>query len=197
MGANFSLPYSTIVRPVMQSSHIGQSLADACNQWLSLADDEQLIMHKDAIDKRIKQVLTAEHFAAYKLHLVYRGEKLNSEQHQIVHDYLAERNADFIATLIAYEGESLPFPPAYFKESARQVKPVIWWKGLRVFKVPDDFVNIAVKLLSAPSSSASIERVFSNFGVIHTKLRNRLGNETASKLGFCYRMLRGQNEIDY
>ena len=36
----------------------------------------------------------------------------------------------------------------------------------------------------------------SNFGVTHTKLHNRLGNETASNLVFCYRMLRGQNDID-
>ena len=88
-----------------------------------------------------------------------------------------------------YERRITALPlPAYFKESARQVKPVIWWKGLRVFKIPDDIVNVAVKLMSAPSSSASIKHVFSNFGVIHTELRNRLRNKTASKLVFCYRM---------
>ena len=38
-----------------------------------------------------------------------------------------------------------------------------------------------------------IERVFSSFGVILTKIRNRVGNETAYKLVFCYRMLRGQS----
>ena len=115
----------------------------------------------------------------------------------VLHDYVTERNPELIPALIAYEGESLPFPPAYFKESARAVKPAIWWKGLQVYKVPKECVYVAVTLLSAPSSSASIERVFSNFGVIHTKLRNRLGNETAPKLVFCYRMLRGQNDIDF
>ena len=59
-------------------------------------------------------------------------------------------------------------------------------------QAPDDFVKFAVKLLSVPSSSASIGRVFSNFGVILTKLRNRLGNETASKLVFCYRVARSK-----
>ena len=70
---------------------------------------------------------------------------------------------------------------------------MIWWKGLCVLKAPENTVKFAVKLLSAPLSSGFIERVFSNFGVILTKIRNRLGNETAYKLVFCYRMLRGQS----
>ena len=48
-----------------------------------------------------------------------------------------------------------------------------------------------------PASSASIERMFPKFDVIHTKLRNRFGKIKASKLVFCYRVLRGQSEIDY
>jgi hypothetical protein len=36
-----------------------------------------------------------------------------------------------------------------------------------------------------------MERTFSNFGWIHSKIRNRLGNDTSAKLVFCYRMLRG------
>ena len=93
---------------------------------------------------------------------------------------LSNRNA----TLIACEGEPLPPPPQHTSNSARQVKPVIWWKGLCVLKSPEDFVKFAVKLLSAPSSSGSIKRVFSNVGVILTKIRNRLGNETA--INWCF-----------
>ena len=79
----------------------------------------------------------------------------------------------------------------------RGVDAVIWWKGIRKSSVPKEFTDIALQLLNAPSSSASIERVFSSFGLIHTKVRNRLGNEKASKLVFCYRMLRGTEELDY
>ena len=39
-----------------------------------------------------------------------------------------------------------------------------------MIKAPEDFVKFAV------------QRVFSNCGVILTKIRNRLGNETAYKL---------------
>ena len=63
--------------------------------------------------------------------------------------------------------------------------------------VNNDLCQVAVKLLKMPSSSASIERVFSNFGLIQTKLRNRLGLQKAAKLVFCYRYLRGKSEIDW
>ena len=48
-----------------------------------------------------------------------------------------------------------------------------------------------------PSCSAAIERIFSNFGMIQSKLRNRLDLDKAGKLVFCYRMLRGKDEIDW
>jgi hypothetical protein len=44
---------------------------------------------------------------------------------------------------------------------------------------------------------AAIERFFSNFVMIQSKLRNRLGLVKAGKLVFCYRMLRGKDEIDW
>jgi hypothetical protein len=51
--------------------------------------------------------------------------------------------------------------------------------------------------LEMPSSSAAIERIFSNFGMIQSKLRNRLGLVKAGKLVFSYRMLRGKDKIDW
>ena len=189
------------LKPIADAIDVCQSdntsIADACNVWLELSEHKDLQPHKTVIDRRLKQTLTAEHFVAYKLHPTYKGEKLTDDQLQIVHDYLTERDPEYIATLIAFEGKAAPFPAAYFKESATAIRAVTWWKGIQMYKVPTPFAELAIHLLSAPSSSASIERVFSNFGVIHTKLRNRLGNEKASKLVFCYRMLRGQSEIDY
>ena len=56
---------------------------------------------------------------------------------------------------------------------------------------------LMLQLHSASASSASIERIFSSFGLIHNKVRNRLGVEKATKLVFCYRMLRGRQELDF
>jgi len=63
--------------------------------------------------------------------------------------------------------------------------------------VNSDFVDFVIRLLQAPASSASVEHTFSNLGQIHSKIRNRLGNQTAGKLVFCFSLLRGDNEIDY
>ena len=56
--------------------------------------------------------------------------------------------------------------------------------------------DVMIHVFSSPASSASVERVFSSFGLVHTKLRNRLGVERAAKLVFCYRMLRGNMNVD-
>ena len=47
-----------------------------------------------------------------------------------------------------------------------------------------------------PSCLAVIERIFSNLGMIQSKLRNRLGLAKAGKLVFCYRIIRGKDEIE-
>ena len=60
-----------------------------------------------------------------------------------------------------------------------------------------DLCELAYKLMAMPASSASIERVFSNFGLIQSKLRNRLGVQKAAKLVACYRILRGKEELDW
>ena len=45
------------------------------------------------------------------------------------------------------------------------------------------------QLFTARASSAGIERVFSTFGLVHSKLRNRLGTQKAGKLVFMYKVL--------
>jgi hypothetical protein len=42
------------------------------------------------------------------------------------------------------------------------------------------------KINSLPASSASVEQLFSKFGFIHNKLRNRWGHEKAEKLVKCH-----------
>ena len=39
------------------------------------------------------------------------------------------------------------------------------------------------------AATAGLERIFSTFGLVHSKLRNRLGTEKASKLTFIFRCL--------
>jgi hypothetical protein len=50
-------------------------------------------------------------------------------------------------------------------------------------------VSVAKQLLTATGSSAGVERVFSSFGLVHSKLRNRLGIAKAGKLVFLFKLL--------
>jgi hypothetical protein len=51
----------------------------------------------------------------------------------------------------------------------------------------DNVLQMIEQLLTAIASSASIERIFSTFGLVHSKLRNRLGTEKAAKLVFLFK----------
>ena len=63
-----------------------------------------------------------------------------------------------------------------------------YWDVIRML-VPEcapSIVDIALRLAAIPATSASAERVWSAFGHIVSKKRNRLGNDKIAKLGFLY-----------
>ena len=91
-----------------------------------------------------------------------------------------------------------PFPESYFSEKVSSMDAVTWWKAVgKSSALPSSFIGLVNQLLTSPASSASVERIFSNFSYVHSKLKNRLGVERAAKLVFCYRTLRGPKEPDY
>ena len=185
------------LRPVANAIDGGQadnsSLASACEAWLSLLNHPniQSPVHKAIIVKRFKQAILPEHLTAYKLHPEYQGAKLSAVQTDAVNDFLVSKNPAFITELMTFEAKSAPYPKAFFTETALCMDPIPWWKAMKPSGVNPDFV---VQLLHSP---ASFEHIFSNFGHIHSKVRNRLSNDTASKLVFFYCLLRGDVEIDY
>lgn len=178
------------------------TLADACSVWLGLAKEQSLQPHIETVGRRMAQALEPFHFLAYLLHPKYKGVGLTNAQIESARVWANEKIPDCLPLIIAFEACELPFPSSYFSESARSTNPVTWWKGIsKGFTEKDspayEFINMAVVLHSCPASSASIERMFSNFGLIHSKIRNRLGLDKCSKLVMCYRMLRGSFEPEY
>ena len=171
------------------------SLADGCDIFFDLLDEPALKCHEEHVQHRFKQAIQPCHLTAYMLHPKYQGQKLNVEQQEIVNEWLLAKNPDYLCAAVSFKTKSVPFPPSYFKIT--HLHPVTWWKGLRTAQLPENFSNTMVQLHSACASSASIERVFSSFSYIHSKLCNRLSVAKASKILFCYRMLRGAKELDY
>jgi hypothetical protein len=186
------------LRPISHAIDICQgdsaTLADACNVWINLKNNTLLEPHKKHVSARFHKAVLPEHLVAYTLHPKYQGELLTPDQLEIVNKWVISKDPNFIATLISYQAKSMPFPVSYFSDAAVQVPPLTWWKGLKPLGVSADFIDMALQLMDAPASSASIERIFSNFSYIHTNIRNRLGVEKASKLVFCYRMLGGLSD---
>lgn len=64
-----------------------------------------------------------------------------------------------------------------------KVKPADWWKA-QAYRLHQGTVSTANQLLTAAALSAGVERVFSSLGLVHSTLRNCLGNEMARKLVF-------------
>ena len=50
-------------------------------------------------------------------------------------------------------------------------------------------IKLCRQLLVVVASSAGVERVFSSFGLVHSKIRNRLGVTKAGKLVFIYKVV--------
>ena len=90
-------------------------------------------------------------------------------------------------------------PSSVFNPEVKRVlEPVMHWQYAA--KLCDElpgakaFCELMAKLSTCPSSSAGLECVFSSFGVVHNKLRNRLSNARLEKLVKVYVNLRWQNQ---
>ena len=82
------------------------------------------------------------------------------------------------------------FPQYLFNRNAfKYVTPMIWWEMLASV-IPVSFrgqtTELCCKLFTAVASTAGLEHIFSSFWLVHFKLRNRLGNEKATKLTFLF-----------
>ena len=57
--------------------------------------------------------------------------------------------------------------------------------NLKKSELDKHILSLDEQLLAARASTAWIERIFSTFDLVHTKLRNRLQTAKAGKLVFC------------
>lgn len=132
-------------------------------------------------NERYELALSVYHVIANMLDPRYKGNRITAEQRQNALKYLKKENGIFIAELIKFNGETGPYLSSFFDPDAlKNTNPYIWWKGIA--NIPDEFRNFCLSLFSCVSSSGGIERIFSTFGIVHTKLRNRLQVQKTGKL---------------
>ena len=191
-----------VLRPVTVAIDKAQRdttcLADATEIFLGLLNNPVLTPYKAKVQKRFDDAILPCHLAAYMLHPKYAGENLSTAQIEVAKGWLIERNESFLVPAISFQAQAEPFPASFFRAEARGLKPTTWWKGVAACTdLPQGFLALMNDLHTACASSASLERIFSSFGLVHTKLRNKLGIAKAQKLVYCYRMLRGPAELEY
>jgi hypothetical protein len=148
---------------------------------------------------RFNQAMTPYHFVAHILHPKYRGKKLTASQCDAAQEAVLNKCPDAVPDFLNFMSESVVIPSALSSQSViSKVNAKVWWSCLdRSNVVGNSLCEFARKVLPMPCSSASLERIFSNFGTVQTKLRNRLGIQRAAKLVVCYRFLRGSDELDW
>ena len=169
-------------------------LQNCFSTWL-----QSLSYNRDKIQKRFDFVIQPCHLAAYLFHPKYMGQQLSQTQVEQAKAWLISKSEDYLPAAIAFQAEAPPFPATFFTPAARIMNPVTWWKavGAQCRDLPEGFTELIITLQSSVASSSSLERIFSTFGLVMTKRRNKLGLEKAQKLVFVYRMLRGPSELDY
>ena len=60
-------------------------------------------------------------------------------------------------------------------------------------EISQGLAELMITTLQLIPSTAGLERVFSTMGFVHVDIRNRLGSEKVTKLAFCLRALKSQD----
>jgi hypothetical protein len=97
-----------------------------------------------------------------------------------------EDSVELFVELVKFRNKNSPYDNDIIWKSATILNSSMWWKSWPNSKLQ----QIAIRILSIPTSSAAAERNFSTFGFIHNKIRNRLHNNRVKKLVYIYANLR-------
>lgn len=181
------------------------TLSRAVEIWKNVMEAEELKQHKDVIVKRYKQIIRPEHFVANIMDAKYGGGKLTSEEEEEAEAWIMQYHPEWLPAIMAFKIKDVDyFPKSLFSENiVSQFSASKWWEILKEKvqknnKLDSDFCSFFQSLHSVPSSSASIERIFSTFGFIWSKLRNRLSSEQCEKLVKIYKYYhKNQSECEF
>ncbi|XP_063384249.1 uncharacterized protein LOC134670357 [Cydia fagiglandana] len=138
-----------------------------------------------AVARRIAMCIKPIHLAAYLLDPVYQGAELDEAQEteatEFIYNMGTNLNCDIMSNLAEYRAKEGLWSKSFVWNHVNGMNAVTWWKGICGSK---KLSKVAVRILTAPCTSAAVERSFSVHANIHTKKRNRLTSERASKIAF-------------
>ena len=174
------------------------TIAEAVDIWKGLltafSNDKDA---KNAVKKRYNQVITQAHLLANLIHPSLQGKALSEEVVNTALEYANETFPSLVPIIMKYQAKSPPFHTFKFSDSVtKSMSAAEWWKS-HSSVLSSDELSAVQQLLSAVASSSDVERVFSSYGLVHSKLRNRLGTEKAAKLVFLFKTMNANTADDY
>ncbi|CAH0402535.1 unnamed protein product [Chilo suppressalis] len=139
----------------------------------------------NAVIRRTNNCLKPIHYAAYLLDRRSQGIELE-EEHEVdamefIHDVGQSLNIDVGVDLANYRAKQGLWSRPFIWKHVAEMDPVVWWRGLCRSKL---LSRVAVRILTAPCTSAATERSFSTHAHIHSHKRNRLTTDRAAKIAF-------------
>ncbi|XP_050805718.1 uncharacterized protein LOC127049204 [Gopherus flavomarginatus] len=171
-------------------------IADAVEIWKELSEILKIEIWNDraklqALNKQMGQALSPAHFLANILNARYQGKILTVEEDELAMTWTSNNLSSIMPTIINIRAKGERFKKYMFADDVlKKVTPVNWWKSLK--HLDSETVEMIISLLTTVASSASVKRIFSSFGLIHSKLRNCLGPEKTGKLVFLFQIMNKQ-----
>lgn len=131
-----------------------------------------------------QQEVIQKHFNLKKAHTIFRNKYGSEKGSKVYEEFLAFRSCQD-----PFKDIFFPNPPEKSGLTALQ-----WWAEQFA---GGDLSKYAQQLLSIIPSSGASEQVWSTFGYLHSKSRNRLKNERVEKLVYIYTNDRLLDNHDY
>ena len=98
-----------------------------------------------------------------------------------------------IPVIMNLRAKASPFnkPYLFHQNTVKRVAANTWWQNVDPTRAEiDDETTVKIcNLMTSVASSASVERIFSTLGFVHSMVRNRLCVEKAGKLVFLHKLL--------
>lgn len=167
-------------------------ISDAVEVWKELSRDmeaSQSLNVATKVQHRSEQALTDVHYLANIIDPRYIGKNLSGGEIDAALEFCSQNYASCLSSIINFRSQSGPFKSYMFTdELVHSVSPLTWWQSQKS-RLDNSMLTLCRQVLGAVSSSAGVERIFSTFGLVHSKLRNRLGTDKAGKLVFIYKLL--------
>ncbi|XP_050507193.1 uncharacterized protein LOC126891479 [Diabrotica virgifera virgifera] len=132
-----------------------------------------------------------ERNTAYMLNPQKTKYQLTPEEKNIALETINElyENTGLLPLVIKLNARSAPFKQVMFSDEViKNVNGLQWWLSQKDEPEILKQLPIIKQFLCATASSASVERVFSSFGLVHSDIRNRLGIEKGGKLVFLFKL---------